>query len=285
MIHRTIKTMLICVTLLAVLAPAAFSAEETVLISDILQNPTRFINKTVTLSGRVDSSFPPQGTTPGYYMLVDDSLQQIPVSTFTPAGPGAQITVEGIVLIDEATGQPYLKETKVITGWGSPTLIWAIVIGAVVLILIIILVMVLRKPAKAPQPSLAAGPTPTKGAPRTEKLSESEARALAGRPKTEKVPSKPAQLSILTGEKKGEDIFLVTENVIGSDKGNIRFKDRGVSGEHARINFVGNKYVLTNVSLTNPTMVNGKAVDGDHELKNNDEILMGTVKAKFSLVK
>jgi hypothetical protein len=285
MIHRTIKTMLICITLLAVLAPVAFSADEDILISDILQNPARFLNKTVTLTGRVDSSYPPQGTTPGYYMLVDDSLESIPVSTFTPPGPGSQITVRGVVLIEEGTGQPYVKETKVISGLGSSTLIWAIIIGVVVLILIIILIIMLRRPAQAPQPALATAPGAKGAPPRTEKLSETEARGLAGRPKTEKVPSKPAQLSILTGDKKGEDIFLVTENVIGSDKGNIRFKDRGVSGEHARINFVGNKYVLTNVSLTNPTMVNGKAVEGDHELKNNDEILMGTVKAKFTLVK
>jgi hypothetical protein len=32
-------------------------------------------------------------------------------------------------------------------------------------------------------------------------------------------------------------------------------------------------------------MVNGKAVDGDQELKDKDEILMGTVKFKFSLMK
>ncbi len=283
MIHRTIKTMLICITLLAVLAPAAFSAEETILISDILQNPTRFINKSVTLTGRVDTSYPPQGTTPGYYVLVDESLESIYVSTFTPPGPGSQITVKGVVMIDEATGLPYIQEKKIVTG--SPLLIYAIIAGIVVLVLIIILVMFLRRPAQAPQPALATTPGAKGAPPRTEKLSETEARALAGRPKTEKVPSKPAQLSILTGDKKGEDIFLVTDNVIGSDKGNIRFKDRGVSGEHARINFVGNKYVLTNVSLTNPTMVNGKAVEGDQELKNNDEILMGTVKAKFTLVK
>jgi hypothetical protein len=283
MIHRTIKILLVCVSLTLVLAPAAFSAEENVLISDILQNPTRFINKTVTITGRVDTSYPPQGTTPGYYVLVDESLAQIPVSTFTPPGPGSQITVEGVVMIEEGTGQPYIQEKKVISG--SPLLIYAIIAAIVVLVLIIILVMVLRRPAPATQPALGAAPGAKGAAPRTEKLSEAEARALAGRPKTEKVPSKPAQLSILTGEKKGEDIFLVTENLVGSDKGNIRFKDRGVSGEHARINFVGGKYILTNVSLTNPTMVNGKAVEGDYELKNNDEILMGTVKAKFSLVK
>jgi hypothetical protein len=283
MIHRTIKTMLICITLLAVLAPTAFSAEETVLISDILQNPSRFLNTTVVVTGRVENSYPPQGVEPGHYILVDESLQGIPVTSFNPPGPGSQITVEGIVQIWEETGEVYIKETKVVSG--PSFLIWAIIIGIVVLVLIIILVIVLRRPAPAPQPALATAPGAKGAAPRTEKLSEAEARALAGRPKTEKIPGKPAQLAILAGEKKGEDIFLVTENVIGSDKGNIRFKDRGVSGEHARINFVGNKYIMTNVSLTNPTMVNGKAIEGDYELKNNDEILMGTVKAKFTLMK
>jgi hypothetical protein len=279
----TIKKILILLSLVLVFVPATLFAQEDVLISDILQNPARFLNKTVTLTGRVDTSFPPQGTTPGYYMLVDDSLQSIPVSTFTPPGPGSQVTVKGVVLIDEATGQPYLQEKKIVSG--SPLLIYAIIAGIVVLVLIIILVMILRKPSRAAAPALGAGPAPKAAPPRTEKLSEVEARNLAGRPKTEKIPGKPAQLSVLTGDKKGEDIYLVTENIIGSDKGNIRFKDRGVSGEHARINFVGNKYILTNVSLTNPTMVNGKTVDGDYELKDKDEILMGTVKVKFALMK
>ncbi len=283
MIHATIKKPLILLWLILILMPVALLAQENILISDILQNPARFLNKTVTITGRVDTSYPPQGTTPGYYMLVDDSLESIPVSTFTPPGPGSQITVEGVVLIDEATGQPYIQEKKIVSG--SPLLIYAIIAGIVVLVLIIILVMILRRPSRAAAPALGAAPTPKAAPPRTEKLSEAEARALAGRPKTEKIPGKPAQLTVLTGEKKGEDIFLVAENTIGSEKGNIRFKDRGVSGEHARINFVGNKYILTNVSLTNPTIVNGKAVEGDHELKDKDEILMGTVKVKFALMK
>ncbi len=283
MIHTTIKKMLICIWLVLVLLPIAAFAQDDILISDILQNPARFLNKTVTITGRVDTSFPPQGTMPGYYILVDDSLESIPVSTFTPPGPGSEVTVKGIVMIEEATGQPFIQEEKLLSG--SPLLIYAIIAGIVVLILIIVLVMILRRPASSTKPALGPGPGAKAAPPRTEKLSESEARSLAGRPKTEKIPSKPAQLTVLTGEKKGEDIFLVADNIIGSEKGNIRFKDRGVSGEHARINFVGSKYILTNVSLTNPTMVNGRAVEGDHELKDKDEILMGTVKLKFALVK
>jgi hypothetical protein len=283
MIHATTKKLIVGIALVLLIVPAVSLAQEDILISDILQNPARFLNKTVTITGRVDTSYPPQGTTPGYYILVDDSLQSIPVSTFTPPGPGSQITVEGVVLIEEATGQPFIQEKKIVSG--SPLLIYAIIAGIVVLVLIVILVMILRRPTPAAKPALAAAPGAKPAPARTEKLSEAEARALAGRPKTEKIPSKPAQLSVLSGEKKGEDIFLVAENVIGSEKGNIRLKDRGVSGEHARINFVGNKYVLTNISLTNPTMINGKAVDGDYDLKDKDEILMGTVKVKFTLMK
>lgn len=283
MIHATIRKTLIVFSLVLLVFPVLLLAQEDILISDILQNPARFLNKTVTITGRVDTSYPPQGTVPGYYILVDDSLQSIPVSTFTPPGPGSQVTVKGVVLIEEGTGQPYIQEEKIVSG--SPLLIYAIIAGIVVLVLIIILVMILRRPTPAPQPALTTAPGAKPAPPRTEKLSEAEAKALAGRPKTEKIPGKPAQLSVLTGDKKGEDIFLVAENVIGSDKGNIRLKDRGVSGEHARINFVGNKYILTNVSLTNPTMVNGKAVDGEYELKDKDEILMGTVKVKFALMK
>jgi hypothetical protein len=286
MIRHAAKKMLFSIVMILVFTSAAFSAEETVLISDILQNPTRFLNTEVVVTGRVESSSPGEGVEPGHYILVDEKLNRIPVTSFTPPGPGAELTVKGVVQIWEDTGEVYIKETKVITR--SPYLIPAIVVGAVVLALIIILILLLRRPAPAARPATATATAPATAkatAPRTEKLSETERRALAGRPKTEKVPSKPAQLSVLSGEKKGEEIFLITENVIGSDRGNIRFADRGVSGEHARINFVGDKYILTNVSLTNPTMVNGRAIEGDYELKDKDDILFGTVKVKFSLVK
>jgi hypothetical protein len=287
MIRHAAKKTLFSIVLILVFTSVAFSAEETVLISDILQNPTRFLNTEVVVTGRVESSFPGEGVEPGHYILVDEKLNRIPVTSFTPPGPGSEITVKGVVEIWEETGEVYIKETKVVTK--SPYLIPAIVVGGVVLVLIIILILLLRRPAPAARPATATATaqqaTAKATAPRTEKLSETERRALAGRPKTEKVPSKPAQLSVLSGEKKGEEIFLITENVVGSDKGNIRFADRGVSGEHARINFVGDKYILTNVSLTNPTIVNGRAVEGDYELKDKDDILFGTVKVKFSLVK
>ncbi|MBN1574294.1 MAG: FHA domain-containing protein [Deltaproteobacteria bacterium] len=276
-----LQLLTVILALLIFNTPPAFS-KDTTYISDIIANPTKFMNINVRISGRVQKSNPAGPTTPGSYVLTDDSFESITVITYNPPAPGAQITIDGLVQIDTETQIPYIRELKVVKGFPLP--IYAVIAGLVVLCLIITLVIVLKKPIESRQPA-EISPSAVSSRPRTEKISETEADVLSGRPRTEKVPSKQAQIEILTGEKKGEQILLVTENVIGRDKGNIRFaKDRGVSGEHARINYVGGRYYLTNVSLTNPTKVNKKTIEEEYELKDGDEILLGTVRAKFGFL-
>jgi hypothetical protein len=258
-------------------------AQEITYISDILANPARYINMTVRLSGRVRASNPAGPAAPGSYTLVDDSFSEITVVTYNPPAPGAQVTIDAMIQIDPTTQMPYARELKV--SGGLPVPIYAIIAAIVVLILFVVLVVILKKPSRAPQPTVAtAGISRAK----TERISTAEERGLAdvGRVKTDKVPTKPAQLEVLSGDKAGQKILLVMDNVIGRDKGNVRFpSDRGVSGEHARIRYVGERYFISNVSLTNPTKVNDQAVTDEYELKEGDVILLGTVKARFDYVK
>jgi len=281
MIHPFFKKVLSVCLLAGFLLPVIALAAETVFVSDIMTNPTRYMNMTVRLSGRVQDSTPAGPTLPGSYVLVDDTFEGITVITYTPPAPGSEITIEGMVSVDPQTQVPYIRELSVVKG--SPLPIYAIIAGVVVLILIAVLIIILKKPAEGPRAKTAVTGTAVTRA-KTEKISDTEARLLS-RAKTEKIPSKPAQLEILSGDKKGEQILLVEESTIGRDKGNVRFpNDRGVSGEHARIKYVEEKYYLMNVSLTNPTKINGKILEEEHELADGDEILFGTVKAKFSFM-
>ncbi len=262
------------------------SAQNVTYISDILNNPTRFMNMTVVISGRVQESNPAGPTTPGSFVLTDDSFGSITVLTYNPPAPGAQVTIEGVVQIDPSTQTPYVRELKVVSG-GLPVPIWAIIAAAVVLILIVVLVVILRRPSfreEKMEPALTGtkGTAATLGAGRTEKVRMTE---YGGAAKTDKVPTNAAQLEIISGERQGEKIILVMENLIGREKGNIRFTDKSVSREHARVRYTGGKYFLSNVSLTNPTRVNGQPVSDEHELSEGDEIQFGVIKGKFVFLK
>lgn len=296
MMRLSTTKILLCAAALVIILSVGAAAAEKAFVSDILINPSRYINKTVRLEGRVESSNPAGPTTPGSYVLVDDSFERIVIYTFDPPAPGDKIVVEGLVQVDPNTQMPYVREMDTGSAGGS-FVMYAIIAGVIVLLLIIVLVIILTRPQKAPAAKpVTVGSTPsadvtqaatTRARPRTEKISETEASAIAGkgRAKTEKVPSKPAQLEVLTGAKKGEQILLAAENTIGRDKGNIHFPDdRGVSGEHARIVYDRGTYFLSNVSLTNPVKVNGNAIEEEHELAEGDEILLGTVKVKFSFM-
>jgi len=260
-------------------------AQNVTFISDILNNPTRFMNMTVVISGRVQESNPAGSTTPGSYVLTDDSFGSITVLTYSPPAPGAVVTIEGVVQIDPTTQTPYVRELKTVSG-GLPISIWAIIAAVVVLILIVVLILVLRR-SSFREEKMATGVTVTKGTAvteggRTERVRMTE---YGGAAKTDKVPANPAQLEILSGERQGEKIILVMENLIGREKGNIRFNDKSVSREHARIHYIGGKYFLSNVSLTNPTRVNGQPVGDEHELSEGDEIQFGVIKGKVAYLK
>jgi predicted component of type VI protein secretion system len=102
--------------------------------------------------------------------------------------------------------------------------------------------------------------------------------------RTVEVPSVPAQLEILNGPSKGEKYILQKQNIIGRDAGDLTLGDPTVSAEHAQITFKNKRYVLSNKSLTNPTKVNKTAVEGLQELNDGDEIVMGAIKLKFTML-
>ena len=251
-------------------------AAEGVFISDIKQNPSKYYNLPVKIKGVVVDVTPDQiGPSSGFFTLRDESEETIDIKTNELPAPGQSFIVEGTVTMKAGTQTPYLKELK----RGGGNLLPVIVIGAAVIVLILIgiLVYMLRRP-------VAMGSAYEEDAAEPTRPVSAEEMKRVSPERTVEVPSVPAQLEILSGPSKGEKYILQKQNIIGRDAGDLTLGDPTVSAEHAQITFKNKRYVLSNKSLTNPTKVNKTAVEGLLELNDGDEIVMGAIKLKFTML-
>lgn len=252
-------------------------AAEKVFISDITQNPSKYYNLPVKIKGVVVDVTPSQlGLKSGLYTIKDESEETIEIKSSELPAPGQAFVVEGIVTMKTGTQTPYLKELKRSKG----NLLPFMVIGAAVIVLILIgvLVFLLRRPvAMEPAYEGAGALEPTRP------VTAEEVKRVAPE-KTIEVPSLPAQLEVMNGPGKGEKYILKRENLIGRGEGDLTLGDSTVSAEHAQIVFKDKKYILVNKSLTNPTKINKNAVEGLQELMDGDEIVLGAIKLKFTLL-
>lgn len=251
-------------------------ATEGVFINEVKENPSKYYNLSVKIKGVVVDVTPEQsGLKSGFYTIRDESEESIEVKTDELPAPGQSFIVEGIVTMKAGAQVPYLKELK----RGGGNFLPVIVIGAAVIVLILIgiLVYMLRRPV--------AMESAYEGAEPTRPVTAEEMQRVAPAPeRTVEVPSIPAQLEVLNGPSKGEKYILKKQNTIGREAGDLTLGDPTVSGEHAQITFKNRKYILANKSLTNPTKVNKTAVEGLQELNDGDEIVLGAIKMKFTML-
>jgi hypothetical protein len=275
------KRMVVLVVSLLFLVPLGLVAQglaaEGVLISEVKENPSKYYNLSVKIKGVVVDVTPEQvGLKSGYYTIRDESEESIEIKSAELPAPGQSFIVEGIVTMKAGTQTPYLRELK----RGGNNFLPVIVIGAAVIVLILIgiLVYMLRRPvAMGPAYEEVGGVEPTRP------VSAEEMKRVAPE-RTVEVPSIPAQLEVLTGPSKGEKYILQRQNIIGREAGDLTLVDPTVSAEHAQIIFKNKRYVLSNKSLTNPTKVNKVTVEALQELNDGDEIVMGAIKLRFTLL-
>jgi hypothetical protein len=252
-------------------------AAEGVLINEVKENPSKYYNLSVKIKGVVVDVTPEQsGLKSGFYTIRDESEESIDVKTDELPAPGQSFIVEGIVTMKAGAQVPYLKELK----RGGGNFLPVIVIGAAVIVLILIgiLVYMLRRPVAMGPAYEEAG-----GVDRTRPVSAEEMKRVAPE-RTVEVPSIPAQLEVLNGPSKGEKYILQKQNVIGREVGDLTLGDPTVSAEHAQITYKNKRYVLSNKSLTNPTKVNKVTVEALQELNDGDQLVMGAIKLKFTLL-
>src|SRR5438105_7200328 len=77
---------------------------------------------------------------------------------------------------------------------------------------------------------------------------------------------------------------LGANNVLGrSTTASVRLADREVSRKHSQIDREGEQYVLRDLGSSNGTFINGKRIFAPTELKDGDEVVIGTSKMEFRL--
>ncbi|HSU96295.1 MAG TPA: FHA domain-containing protein [Gemmatimonadaceae bacterium] len=121
-----------------------------------------------------------------------------------------------------------------------------------------------------------------------------DATVVFHRPMDEAVQILPGRLHVLSGEAAGKDFRLVSRIgepphiVVGRETGppyrHITLEAPTVSRRHARMDFVDGHWTITNLSKTNPVLVNNRALlNGGtaRKLANGDCIELGEVALRF----
>jgi hypothetical protein len=85
-----------------------------------------------------------------------------------------------------------------------------------------------------------------------------------------------------TGLPPGIDVPLAVISSIGRHPTNlVPFDDPSVSGEHAEITFVRERWWVRDLGSTNGTLVNGERIDGPTPLRSGDVVQFGRVSGRF----
>jgi len=89
-----------------------------------------------------------------------------------------------------------------------------------------------------------------------------------------------AKLLILTGKHEGKRLTLPDRDVIvgRSEECNITLKTEEVSRQHCRLSFADGQLIICDLGSRNGTLVNGKAIDGNVELQDGDELQIGPMR-------
>ncbi|HET7583450.1 MAG TPA: FHA domain-containing protein [Gemmatimonadaceae bacterium] len=104
----------------------------------------------------------------------------------------------------------------------------------------------------------------------------------------------PGKLEVEAGDDPGQEIRFVrphgdvAEITLGRADGppytHVQFRGATVSRRHARLRYEGRRWSITNLSETNPLLVNGRVVPADsgvHILRDGDRIELGEVVLRF----
>lgn len=121
-----------------------------------------------------------------------------------------------------------------------------------------------------------------------------DATVVFQRPADEPVQILPGRLHILSGDAIGEDLHLFRKLgepariVVGREKGaphrHITLHSPTVSRRHARMDWVNGAWMITNLSSTNPVLVNNRALKNGttaRKLSDGDRIELGEVALRF----
>src|SRR5690606_12085818 len=104
----------------------------------------------------------------------------------------------------------------------------------------------------------------------------------------------PGRFEVVDGQDIGQEIRFVkagsgkTEVTLGRSPGppykHVQLHEPTVSRQHARVTWENRRWYLTNLSATNPVVVNGTPLEGDgatHLLEDGDRVELGEVALRY----
>jgi len=275
---------------LSLVFAASAAAQETWII-DILGNPARYWNTTVTIVGQVQAVAPnPAGTTRGVYTILDESCPNpltIRTNDLPPVSRNFRVT--GVIIQDPAQANvPIMKElSRTSPGMSKTTLYLLIGAGAAFVFLLIIFITLLTKPKKQAASEATIRPAPRPAAPAADPSKTTRipvptaAPAPTGGGKTQVYISLGADIIVDKGPDKGKEFPLhqpvTTIGRPGTRRNDIELNDETVSKEQAAIYYDNTKkeFSLANESATNPTRLNGIPISGPTIIQNGALIEVG----------
>jgi pSer/pThr/pTyr-binding forkhead associated (FHA) protein len=283
---------------LAVATAAAFilplmSFAQDLFLVDILGHPERFYNRTVTLSGQVQSvQANPVGTERGQYAISDESTTNtLTVKTERLPKIGTTYKITGMLVADPAQGNvPILKEDSRSTPGSSTSTIILVVAGIAFLGLLVLLLTVLSKSKKTPKNAPVIRPAthaPAAASPDLNKTIRVVSGTEAAASKTQVYLNLGASIVVDKGPDVGKEFPLHTLVTAigrpGARKNDIELNDGTVSKEQATIRYDNTKkeFTLINESQTNPTRVDQKEVSAPAAIADGAVIEIGKTVLRF----
>jgi len=246
-------------TLALLLVVSSAGATDTVSIPELMAAPGKYINVPIRTEGQV-SEVGPKGD--GFTLRDAKSGASIKVRADRTPSVGQRTSVEGFLSREAGAAAYFLREFEAAPGldWRYP--------GTIIVAVF----------------ALAGGGIAFFMRRRRQSVVRTVTTPISVG-STVRLPVVPAALDVLSGARTGQRVVLKYDTTVGRTAGDLALEDATVSTEHARIRFENQRYLLVNRSLTNPTRVNGHPVEGNVDLHDGDELLMGAVKLRFVLMK
>ena len=311
------KKFFIMLLVVLILVSLGYSQKK-VKVKDVKEKFNSLRNEVVIVEGFVTQYIEGTAETTAKYYIKGDWGGVITVRTATnPPVVGKKYRIKGIVDLDPAFNEPFITEiekTLIEPGMSEVTttetktenlpvqetkdnkiLIYALIGGAVLVLIILIFVVVsINKKKEVPD---YVTPVPTgsdSNLPEPERVIEGSTIKMQAPPQGT-LKMAPGRLRVVSGDDSvkeirfyqipGEsEVYLTFGRAAGKPYSHIQLKPMTVSSKQAKILYKNGKFELTNYSKTNPTTINGVAIEEDKtaELKDGDKIEMGEVVFEFS---
>jgi hypothetical protein len=274
-------------------------AQKQVRIEDIFDNPGKFENEQVTITGIVNQYFQATTQTTSYYIVQGDYGGLMNVNTSdAPPVIARKYEITGVVVIDQVLRRPLLIEKSRSMVGNESSIIIYILLGAVLLLLVFLALYIFRG-RKTTEIPLAYkqdyGSNQSASSDSSAEQDYATIKISTGPPPT--MILIPGELEIISGLDKGKSfriagyptadgsvISLGRDSVEGDRKyAHIQLMEKTVSRKQAELIFRNSILSVKNLSETNFTQVDGIALklNESTELKPGMTVRTGEVEFKY----